>query len=98
MIRLLYRFVEPTGGEITIGGQNIANVDLHSLRKSIAIVPQDSVLFHNTIGYNINYGSLKKNQQDVEEAAQMAEIHNSILSWPKKYDTEVCIIFKLFVN
>lgn len=89
MIRLLYRFVEPIGGEITIGGQNISNVDLNSLRKSIAIVPQDSVLFHNTIGYNINYGNLKKSQEDVEKAAQMAEIHESIMSWPKKYETEV---------
>lgn len=89
MIRLLYRFVEPISGEILIGGQNISNVDLHSLRKSIAIVPQDSVLFHNTIGYNINYGSLSKTQAEVEQAARMADIHDSILSWPHQYDTEV---------
>ena len=91
MVRLLYRFVEPTAGSITIAGQNINDVDLDSLRKAIAIVPQDSVLFHNTIGYNINYGNLSKPQEDVENAAKMAEIHNSILNWPKQYQTEVDI-------
>lgn len=89
MIRLLYRFIEPTAGTITIGGQNISEVDLHSLRKQIAIVPQDSVLFHNTIGYNINYGNLKRTKEDVVNAARMAEIHDSIESWPNQYDTQV---------
>lgn len=89
MIRLLYRFMEPTAGSIHIGGQNIADVDLYSLRRSIAIVPQDSVLFHNTIGYNINYGNLARSQADVEQAAKMAEIHESIVRWPNAYETQV---------
>ncbi|XP_037049568.1 ATP-binding cassette sub-family B member 7, mitochondrial isoform X2 [Bradysia coprophila] len=89
MIRLLYRFFEPQSGSILIGGQNINDVDIDSLRKSIAIVPQDSVLFHNTIKYNINYGNLSKSQADVEKAAKMADIHDSILNWPNGYDTQV---------
>lgn len=89
MVRLLYRFFEPQNGSILIGGQNINDVDLESLRKSIAIVPQDSVLFHNTIKYNINYGNLAKSHADVENAAKMADIHDSILNWPNGYDTQV---------
>lgn len=89
MIRLLYRFFDPTEGEILIGGQNIKQVNLNSLRKAIAIVPQESVLFHDTIKYNINYGNLEKKVEDVENAARMAELHESIVQWPKGYDTEV---------
>lgn len=89
MIRLLYRFFDPTSGEIRIGNQNIKEVNLNSLRKAIAIVPQESVLFHDTIKYNINYGNLEKTQEDVQHAARMAELHESIVQWPKAYDTEV---------
>ncbi|XP_055608906.1 iron-sulfur clusters transporter ABCB7, mitochondrial isoform X2 [Uranotaenia lowii] len=89
MVRLLYRFFEPTSGEILINGQNIREVDLDSLRKAIAIVPQDSVLFHDTIRHNINYGDLSKQQPEVEEAARMADLHESIQSWPRQYDTQV---------
>lgn len=91
MIRLLYRFYEPTAGDILINGQNINEVNIESLRESIAIVPQDSVLFHNTIRYNINYGKLSRSQADVENAAKMAEIHENILNWPNGYDTQVCV-------
>lgn len=89
MVRLLFRFFEPTSGEIFIAGQNIRDVDLESLRKSMAVVPQDSVLFHDTIRYNINYGKLNRSQEDVEKAAKMADLHDSILSWPQSYDTQV---------
>lgn len=89
MIRLLYRFYEPTAGNIFINGQDIKDVNIESLRQSIAIVPQDSVLFHNTIRYNINYGKLSRSQIDVEKAAKMAEIHDNILNWPNGYDTQV---------
>ncbi|CAH1105037.1 unnamed protein product [Psylliodes chrysocephalus] len=89
LIRLLYRFFEPTKGRILIGNQDIRDVDLESLRRSIAIVPQDSVLFHDTIKYNINYGDLRATEEEVIKAAQLAEIHNSILTWPKGYDTQV---------
>ncbi|XP_055911187.1 iron-sulfur clusters transporter ABCB7, mitochondrial isoform X1 [Eupeodes corollae] len=89
MVRLLYRFFDPNSGEVIIGNQNIRDVDIHSLRKSIAVVPQDSVLFHDTILYNINYGDLSKTQEDVEKAARMADLHESIIGWPNKYKTEV---------
>ena len=83
MVRLIFRFFEPTNGDIFIAGQNIKEVDLESLRKAIAIVPQDSVLFHDTIRHNIHYGDLSRTQEDLEKAAAMAELHDSISSWPK---------------
>lgn len=89
IVRLLYRFFEPTNGDIYINGQNIRELDLDSLRKAIAIVPQDSVLFHDTIQHNIKYGNLSKNQEDVENAARMAELHDSIIKWPLQYNTQV---------
>lgn len=89
MVRLLYRFFEPKSGEILIAGQNIKDMDLDSVRKAIAIVPQDSVLFHDTIRHNVSYGNLSKPQEDIENAARMADLHDSIVSWPKGYETEV---------
>ena len=77
--RLLYRFFEPKSGSIKFGDHDIKAIDLDCLRKHIAIVPQDSVLFHNTILHNINYGDLKASEEKVIQAAQMAEIHQSIL-------------------
>lgn len=89
MVRLLYRFFEPTGGEIRIAGQNINDVDMDSLRKAIAIVPQDSVLFHDTIRHNIHYGNLTKSKEEMEKAAMMADLHEQILKWPNGYETQV---------
>lgn len=85
----MYRFYEPKQGRILIGGQDIRDVDLESLRRSIAIVPQDSVLFHDTIKHNLHYGDLSASEEQVTRAAQMAEIHDSIISWPKGYETQV---------
>ena len=65
IIRLLYRFFEPSSGSISIGDQNISPVNIESLRKTIAIVPQDSVLFHNTIKHNIAYGRLSASDDQV---------------------------------
>ncbi|XP_063700074.1 iron-sulfur clusters transporter ABCB7, mitochondrial isoform X2 [Culicoides brevitarsis] len=89
MVRLLYRFYEPTSGDIFIGGQNIKDVDLDSLRRNIGIVPQDTVLFHDTIRHNVHYGDLTKDQAAIENAAKMADLHEAINSWPKGYDTQV---------
>lgn len=89
LVRLLYRFFEPTSGEILIGGKNIRDVDLDSLRKNISIVPQDTVLFNDTISHNINYGDLTKEQHDVEKAAEMAELHQQVITWPNSYGTQV---------
>merc|ERR1711962_1794588 len=71
------------------GGHSIDAVSLDSLRKSIAVVPQDSVLFHDTIRHNIGYGDLSAKEEDVIQAAELAELHDSILDWPKGYDTQV---------
>ena len=89
IIRLLFRFFEPTSGSIRVGNEAISNASLESLRRQIAIVPQDSVLFHNTIKHNIGYGNLSAGGEEVEEAARMAELHNSILEWPNGYETQV---------
>jgi len=89
IIRLLYRFFDPSSGSIRIGGEQIDRVDLTSLRKVISVVPQDSVLLHNTIKHNIAYGNLEATEEEVMEAAKMAELHDSILDWPNGYDTQV---------
>jgi len=89
LIRLLYRFFEPNQGSIMIGNDNINKIDIDCLRKEIAIVPQDSVLFHNTIKHNIHYGNLNAQEDAVMKAAKMAEIHDSIQTWPNGYDTQV---------
>ena len=87
--RLLYRFYEVTGGKITIDGQNIAEVTQKSLRASIGMVPQDTVLFNDTIRYNIRYGRPDATDAEVEAAAKMAQIHKFIMSLPKGYDAMV---------
>ncbi|XP_026490085.1 iron-sulfur clusters transporter ABCB7, mitochondrial isoform X2 [Vanessa tameamea] len=89
MVRLLFRFFEPQSGYIKIGGQDIKDVDLASLRKAIAIVPQDCVLFHDTILHNLHYGDLSKSEEDVFRASKMAELHESVVTWPKGYATQV---------
>ncbi|KAK4299637.1 hypothetical protein Pmani_028096 [Petrolisthes manimaculis] len=89
IVRLLYRFYEPDSGNITIDGQDISTVDMNSLRGAIGVVPQDCVLFHDTIAYNLNYGDISKGQKEVEEVAQLAELHDAITSWPLGYNTQV---------
>lgn len=89
LVRLLFRFYEPRNGNIYIGDQNIKDVDLESLRRSISIVPQDSVLFHDTIKHNLHYGNLLASHDELIEASKMAEIHDSIMSWPQEYNTQV---------
>ncbi|XP_070509501.1 iron-sulfur clusters transporter ABCB7, mitochondrial isoform X2 [Chironomus tepperi] len=89
MVRLLFRFFEPTNGDIFIAGQNIKDVDMSSLRRSIAIVPQDSVLFHDTIRHNIQYGDLNKSESEMKHAAAMADLHDNIMRWPNQYETQV---------
>ncbi|HZG46765.1 MAG TPA: ABC transporter ATP-binding protein/permease [Allosphingosinicella sp.] len=87
--RLLFRFYDPQSGRITVDGQDIARVTQTSLRRAIGIVPQDSVLFNDTIGYNIAYGKDGATQAEVEAAARGAAIHDFILSLPDGYDTRV---------
>jgi ABC-type transport system involved in Fe-S cluster assembly fused permease/ATPase subunit len=89
LARLLFRFYDTTGGRITIDGQDIAEVGQASLRAAIGIVPQDTVLFNDTIGYNIAYGREGATQDQVEEAARGAAIHGFIASLPDQYDAKV---------
>ncbi len=89
LARLLFRFYDVTGGRVLIDGQDIREVDQTSLRRSIGIVPQDTVLFNDTIGYNIAYGREGATRAEVEAAARGASIHDFILSLPQGYDTQV---------
>jgi ABC-type transport system involved in Fe-S cluster assembly fused permease/ATPase subunit len=87
--RLLYRFYDVTGGRIEIDGQDIRDVTQVSLRSSIGMVPQDTVLFNDTIRYNIRYGRWEASDAEVEEAAGLAQIDRFIRLAPKGYETEV---------
>jgi len=87
--RLLYRFYDVTGGRVTIDGQDVRDVTQASLRRAIGVVPQDTVLFNDTIGYNIAYGNPDAPWQDVERAARLASLHEFVTSLPKGYDTTV---------
>jgi ATP-binding cassette subfamily B protein len=87
--RLLFRLYDVSGGTISIDGQNIRNVTQASLRQSIGMVPQDTVLFNDTIRYNIRYGRWDATDAEVEEAARMAQIDPFIRMSPKGYETEV---------
>jgi ABC-type transport system involved in Fe-S cluster assembly fused permease/ATPase subunit len=92
LARLLYRFYdvdEQGGGAITIDGQDIRRVTQASLRAAIGIVPQDTVLFNDTVEYNIAYGRPGATREQVEGAAKAAHIHNFIAATPKGYDTMV---------
>lgn len=89
IIRLLYRFYDLDSGVISIDGQNIAKVAQKSLRKTIGVVPQDTVLFNNDIRYNIRYGRIGAADSDVEEAASAADMHSRILTFPNGYETVV---------
>jgi ATP-binding cassette subfamily B protein len=89
LARLLYRFYELTGGRITIDGQDIAAVTQASLRRAIGIVPQDTVLFNDTIGYNIAYGREGSDEAEIKAAARGAAIAGFIEAQPAGYDTRV---------
>ncbi len=89
LARLLYRFYDVTGGRIMIDGHDIRDVTQSSLRANIGIVPQDTVLFNDTIGYNIAYGREGAEQFEVEAAARGAAIHGFIASTPDQYETKV---------
>jgi ATP-binding cassette subfamily B protein len=87
--RLLYRFYDPTAGRILIDGQDIAKVTQSSLRDAIGIVPQDTVLFNDTIGYNIGYGAEQASRAEIEKAAKGAAIERFVAALPDKYESMV---------
>ncbi len=87
--RLLFRFYDVQGGAIYLDGQDIKSVQQASLRQAVGIVPQDTVLFNDSIGFNIAYGKPGATQQEIEAAAKSAQIHDFISRLPKGYDTDV---------
>ena len=89
VIRLLMRFFEADAGTILLNGTSTRNMPLETLRNAIAIVPQDTVLFNNTIAYNIGFGKQGCTQQDIEQAARLAHIHDKILAMTDGYQTVV---------
>jgi ATP-binding cassette subfamily B protein len=87
--RLLFRFYDVTGGAIRIEGQDIRDITQDSLRAAIGVVPQDTVLFNDTIRYNIAYGRPGATQAQVEHAARQAQVHDFVMRLPDGYDTRV---------
>ncbi len=89
LARLLFRFYDVTGGKVIINDQDIRTVSQQSLREAIGIVPQDTVLFNDTIEYNIAYGRCSASHEEIEQAARMANIHDFIQSLPDGYQSVV---------
>lgn len=89
LARLLYRFYDLDGGRISIDGQDIRAVSQSSLRRAIGIVPQDTVLFNDTVAYNIAYGRPGASREEIEAAARAAHIHDFIAASPRGYETLV---------
>ena len=87
--RILFRFYDIQSGRVTIDGQDIGAVTQQSLRAAIGIVPQDMVLFNDTVGYNIAYGRERASKAEIEAAARAAQIHDFIMGLPQGYDTRV---------
>ena len=89
LARLMFRFYDVQQGRISINGQDIREVTQHSVRRALGIVPQDTVLFNDTVAYNIGYGRTGATQAEIEAAAKAARIHDFIASTPKGYATSV---------
>ncbi|VVC38664.1 ABC transporter-like,ABC transporter, conserved site,Mitochondrial ABC-transporter, N-terminal five TM [Cinara cedri] len=89
IVRLLFRFYDVESGSIIIDDQNIQLVTQTSLRKAIGVVPQDTVLFNNSIRFNISYGKVDANDSEIMNSAMAAEIHERIMKFPDLYDTQV---------
>ena len=87
--RLLFRFYDVTGGAVTVDGHDLRAVKQASLRRAIGVVPQDTVLFNDSIGYNIGYGSDDATREQIVEAAKAAQIHDFVECLPDGYDTQV---------
>jgi ABC-type multidrug transport system fused ATPase/permease subunit len=89
IVRLLVRLVEPDRGRILLDGIAVAQCSLSRLREVVAVVPQDTVLFNDTIAYNIAFGRIGSSQQEVEDAAKLAHLHDFVMSLPDRYETIV---------
>jgi ATP-binding cassette subfamily B (MDR/TAP) protein 7 len=89
ILRLLFRFYDPKTGSVKLNGKDIRDMDLDSLRNVFGVVPQDVVLFNETVEYNIRYGRLDASDEEVREAAKYAAIHDQIIRFPQGYQTMV---------
>jgi ABC-type transport system involved in Fe-S cluster assembly fused permease/ATPase subunit len=89
ILRLLYRFFDTDQGVVKLGGYDVRDLTKESIQRAIAVVPQDTVLFHDTIASNIQYGDRNASFEQVQEAAKQARIHDTIMSFPEGYDTVV---------
>jgi len=89
LVRLLVRLIDPDTGRIALDGASIGDLPLSTVRQAIAVVPQDTVLFNDTIGYNIAFGKAGSTQAEIEHAARLAHLHEFIMSLPEGYDTQV---------
>jgi ABC-type transport system involved in Fe-S cluster assembly fused permease/ATPase subunit len=89
LVRLLVRLIEPDAGRILLDGTSIGDLPLPAVRQAIAVVPQDTVLFNDTIGYNIAFGKAGSTQAEIEHAARLAHLHDFIMSLPEGYATRV---------
>ena len=89
ILRLLYRFYDPDQGRISIDGQDIRHVELDSVRRALGVVPQDVVLFNESVGYNLRYGRPEASDEEVQQAARHARVHDAIMRMPSGYDTKV---------
>jgi ABC-type transport system involved in Fe-S cluster assembly fused permease/ATPase subunit len=89
LVRLLVRLIDPDTGRILLDGASLGDLPLSTVRQAIAVVPQDTVLFNDTIGYNIAFGKAGSTQAEVEHAARLAHLHDFIMSLPDGYDTRV---------
>jgi ATP-binding cassette subfamily B protein len=89
IVRLLFRLIEANSGQILLDGVPIGELTLRSLRQSIAVVPQDTHLINDTIGYNVAFGRAGSSQEEVEQAARLARLHDFIMTLPEKYQTAV---------
>ncbi|OYV41827.1 MAG: metal ABC transporter permease [Rhodospirillales bacterium 20-64-7] len=87
--RLLFRFYDVTGGRVLIDGEDVRDVTQDSLHAAIGVVPQDTVLFNDTIRYNIGYGRPGASQSEIEQAARLAQVHDFVTALPEGYDTRV---------
>eukprot|EP00871_Galdieria_phlegrea_P000307 jgi/Galph1/1277/GphlegSOOS_G5969.1 len=89
ILRLVYRFYDPMEGKIMINDEDIRNFSIDSLRKHIGVIPQDTVLFNDSIAYNIAYGKPNASMDEIVRAAKSASVHNSIMRLPQGYETVV---------
>ncbi|KAJ6620068.1 P-loop containing nucleoside triphosphate hydrolase protein [Mycena sp. CBHHK59/15] len=89
VFRLLYRFYDPSSGRILIDDQDVQDVQMESIRRSIGVVPQDTPLFHSDIMHNVRYGRLDASDEEVKEAARKANVHDTVMCLPDGYATKV---------